>query len=262
MSYYYRPPKNNHATILFFQAFGGDSDYYNFKTVIDNLSQDDGILTFDYLGYGLSDLTDKPQTLSNTVNEFRQLFDSLKLGPTVIFAHSIGGVFGLYDYLNFSNHVVAFISIEPTTYEVVHAHPKGAESFAKAADAFNQLTPDQKAARQKDLAIQGDINPLLSAEDAAANTKILAGKMYNRNLVAQTQNWNAMLKPVANQKLPNHLPTLLFSTTKRQAEFKQSGYLTQHPKSRLIALEGNHYLHWKYPKLIAKTTDQFIDSLG
>ncbi|MDH5106936.1 hypothetical protein OQI89_13945 [Lentilactobacillus diolivorans] len=82
MSYYYRPPKNNHATILFFQAFGGDSDYYNFKTVIDNLSQDDGILTFDYLGYGLSDLTDKPQTLPNTVNEFRQLFDSLKLGPT------------------------------------------------------------------------------------------------------------------------------------------------------------------------------------
>lgn len=262
MSYYYRPPKGNHATIIFFQAFGGDSDYYNFKTVIDNLSQDDGVLTFDHLGYGLSDITDQPQTLPNTVNEFRQLFAGLNLGSTVIFAHSIGGVFALYDYLNFSNRVIAFVSIEPTTYEVVHAHPQGAELFAKAADEFHQLTPDQKTARQKDLAIQGDINPLLSAEDTAANTKILAGKMYNRNLVAQTQNWKAILKPIANQKLPNQLPTLLFSTTSRQAEFKQSGYATQHPKSRVVVLKGNHYLHWQYPKLIAKTTDQFINSLG
>ncbi|MET1249498.1 alpha/beta hydrolase [Sporolactobacillus sp. STCC-11] len=258
MGYYYREAKENATTLVFLEGFGGTNAYYNFKAVIDRLPKKYGILTLDYLGYGLSEITTAPRTIENIRAELNNVIKTFNLHKIVLFTHSIGGFYGFDYYLHFPEQIIGFVGIEPTTYEVLQANPQENAGFLQAAEAFNQLSTEEKEKELSAVDPTGMQNPYLNAEDAKRDLELSKEKVFNANLIDATQRLLESLKEIKGKKISGILPTLLFSTKERTQAFKHSGYLSKNSLSRLVSLDGNHYLHWCCPEQLVLETERFL----
>ncbi|MFX3617058.1 MAG: alpha/beta fold hydrolase [Sporolactobacillus sp.] len=261
MSGYFRKANGQAPTLVFLEGFGGTNAFYNFKAVIDRLPRAYGILTLDYLGYGLSEITDAPRTIENIRNELHTAIQGFHLSQILLFAHSIGGFLGFDYYLHHPATITGFIAIEPTTYEVLEAHPEENANFLKEAELFNRLSAEQKEKELMDVDREGQQNPYLSKKEAQIDWEIAISKAFNKNLIDGTRRSMAILKTIRGKQITDELPTLIFSTPQRAKEFSQSNYLSQNKFSKLVSLEGNHYLHWGQPDPIVHETNAFIDKL-
>lgn len=258
MNYYYRQAEGTPITIVFLEGFGGTNAYYNFKAIIDRLPNQYGILTLDYLGYGLSEVTNAPRTIENMRSELDKAIETFNLTSIVLFAHSIGGFFGFDYYLHFPNNIIGFIGIEPTTYEVIAAHPEGSEGYLKEAEMFRRLSSEQQEKQLSDYDGQGEQNPFLNEEEAKKDLEISKSKAFNINLIDQTRRSLESLQTIKGKQISAELPTLILSTNKRAQEFAHASYLSKHKLSKLVSLDCNHYLHWSCPEKVAYEAKNFL----
>ncbi|MCC9694305.1 alpha/beta fold hydrolase [Streptococcus agalactiae] len=91
------------------------SPRYAYKNLLDRLGKKYKIYTVEPLGYGLSDMTDKPRTIENITKEIHTALEKVGVKNFYLMAHSLGGMYGLNYAKTYSNDVKGFIGMDTST---------------------------------------------------------------------------------------------------------------------------------------------------
>lgn len=241
---YYLNSQNKGPTIIFLPSFGGDSAYYNYKHVIEALQGTFNVLTLDMFGYGFSDNTTDPRTLENFQQELSQIVTHLKIQQIIWVVHSLAGSKALYYTSNHPEQVLAFISIEPTTFEATQLYQDEFTPYIELAPKVREMIAKGQS---NDLSLKNSVNPTLSEEEKQLNIQVLEKKIFNPTLINEAKQAIDNLELTTKISLDDSIPTLLFTQKKRVGEFTESVYVTQHIASEIVTMGDGHYIHWQEP---------------
>ncbi|MGT2906570.1 alpha/beta fold hydrolase [Streptococcus dentiloxodontae] len=88
---------------------------YAYKNLLDRLGKKYKIYTVEPLGYGLSDLTDKPRTIENITKEIHTALEKVGVKNFYLMAHSLGGMYSLNYAKTYASDVKGFIGMDTST---------------------------------------------------------------------------------------------------------------------------------------------------
>lgn len=258
-------------TIVLLGGLGTAAPSLDFEPLTRELSKANKVVVVEGFGYGWSDSTDKERTAANIVEEWRT---ALKLagihGPYVLMPHSLSGIYSLVYADKYPDEVKAVVGIDITLPQALAYFGEEAPSMP----SYLQYLAPAGIARLG-LAISPD-DFLPEAPEGVYSNKTLAAiksfsarETYNVNIIEEA---NAINRNAANAEaleFPERMPTLLFMKMddrvredgKSTASFYQT-QLTAHPASKLVALEGHHYLHWTLFKEISGQVNEFLNLLS
>ena len=98
---------------------------------------------------------------------------------------------------------------------------------------------------------------------------ITTWKGYNSNVVDEMNLMKDTIEKTEHLKFRDDMPVLYFM---KEASYRRDdgktrrsmyeGYLTQNSSSKIVELDGHHYLHWQNSKIMADTITNFIDEIN
>lgn len=108
-----------------------------------------------------------------------------------------------------------------------------------------------------------------SEENLKMTKAISAWKGNNKNVVMEANEINTNIEITVDMGFPSQMPVLLFTTKedkvtedgKNNVTFYET-QLTKSPTSKIVTLEGHHYLHWSRYQEMSKEVNEFIDSFS
>jgi len=256
-------------TIVLMSGLGTAAPTLDFEPLLNELAKNNKVVVVELFGYGWSDITSKERTVENIVKEMRIVLKKSNIqGPYILMPHSISGIYSMYFANTYPEEVKAIIGIDPT---LPHALKYFGETSPTMPKYFSYLAPTGIAR----LALY--INPesfLPIANDGTYSEKnlkttkaISAWKGYNRSVVAEANEIENNIEKTEDMKFPTNMPVILF-TTKEDKETEDGKsivtfyetQLTNSSASKIVRLEGHHYLHWTRYKEISKEVNELIDS--
>ncbi|MBA1392500.1 alpha/beta hydrolase [Lactobacillus sp. XV13L] len=232
--------RKGNPLIVFLNSFGSFDTAQSFSQVIGALPEDYGLFAPDYLNTGFSGKSTAPYTLTDEASELAKIINEFKAESVIVVAHSIGGIYA-FQMRDKISHLRAFVTIEPTTREIILNPPKE-EAYLKAGSISSNDF------------IHNKMNELFPAQEAAAfwrTTEETSNKFdeaASQNAVEAMQNdefWRS------TAKFEDTVPTIIVTEAYRKAEYARSEYFNHHAASKIIALGSFHYIQWEYPKEIA-----------
>lgn len=240
----YSQGEGNH-TILLMPGLGTAAPVLDFEPLIDKLAETNKVVVVEPFGYGWSDLTEKERSVENIVEELRTaLKNSEHDGPYVLMPHSISGIYSMYFANAYPQEVKAVIGIDPTL-------PKMLDYYGETAQAMpsylSYLAPTG-IARIALTVTPEDFLPIAekgvySEENLTMTKAISTWNGYNHNVVAEANQIKANIEKTKERSFPNELPVLFFTPEEDKETFYET-QLTEVSDSKVVLLEGHHYLHW------------------
>ena len=102
------------------------------------------------------------------------------------------------------------------------------------------------------------------------NTKAISARIaYNKNVVNEANEIKNNMDKTNHMSFPTDMPVLLFAAKKDKvnAEGKTNvtfyqTQLTKFPASKIVTLEGHHYLHWTHYKEMSDEVNEFLVSIN
>lgn len=258
-------------TIVLLSGLGTAAPALDFDPLINELSKNNKVVVVEPFGYGWSDNTKKERTVENIVEEIRiALRKSNIQGPYILMPHSISGIYSMYFANTYPEEVKGIIGIDPTL-------PQALEYFGEDVPTMPMFLRYMAPTGIARLAIY--INPesfLPIADDGIYSEKnlkmtkvISAWKGYNKNIVAEANEIKDNIGKTVDMKFPSNIPVLLFTTKEekvtKDGKNKVSFYktqLTNNPDSKVVVLQGHHYLHWTNYKEMNKEINEFTSSFS
>ncbi|MDN6900430.1 alpha/beta fold hydrolase [Oenococcus sicerae] len=242
--------------VVFLSGMDSFSSLQTSQPVIDQFPDHFGVLAVDYLGMGLSKAADRDYCFSDELQAIYHMIDQCAAKQVIVVAHSIAGVYALALSQKLSN-LAAFIGIEPTTREIITNPPRDPE-YVKAAEKFKHLTQAQGSSwihAQLDRCFSKEQAALIWKTSEKASNALTTDDEKRLQSIFDSINWQSEIK------LPNNLPSVIFTEAYRKKEYCRSEYMTNHRQSQVIAAGTFHYLHWEIPTEISKTMIDIISSL-
>lgn len=253
-------------TIVLLSGLGTTAPVLDFEPLVSELAKENKVVVVEAFGYGWSEITDKERTVENIVGEIRTALQLANIkGPYILMPHSISGIYCMYYANTYPEEVKAIIGIDPTL-------PKALEYFNESAPSmpriFSYLAPTGIAR----LAIYLNSDNYLpiakegtySKENLRMIKAISSWKGYNRNVVNEANEIKENVMKTAAMTFPSDKPVMIF-TTKEKSNKEDKTNVTFYREqlknvsaSKLIVLEGHHYLHWTRSKEISETVNDFI----
>lgn len=247
-------------TIVLLSGLGTAAPALDFEPLVNEMSQNNKVVVVESFGYGWSDITNKDRTVENIVEEMRLALKKSNIkGPYILMPHSISGIYSMYFANTYPEEVKAIIGIDPTLPQALEYFDETSPTMPKY---FSYLAPTGIAR----LALYINTEDFLPIADDGTysdrNLKmtkaISAWKSYNKSVVAEANEIENNIEKTVGMKFPTNLPVILFTTK----EDKETGdgknivsfyetQLTNSPASKIITLEGHHYLHWTRYKEIS-----------
>lgn len=256
-------------TIVLLPELGTTAPALDFEPLVEELSEDNRVVVVEPFGYGWSDTTNKERTVENIVEEIRLALKKSNIeGPYLLMPHSISGIYSMYYANKYPDEVKAIIGIDATL-------PKAIEYFNEDVPTmpnFMRYIAPTGLARLALYIEPEDYLPLAEDEtyskDNLKKTKaISAWKSYNKNVVNEANEIKNNIDKTKNMSFPSDMPVLFFTTKqdKVNAEGKSNvtfyqTQLTEFSGSKLVTLEGHHYLHWTRYKEISDEVKEFTES--
>ncbi|MCT1902944.1 alpha/beta fold hydrolase [Oceanobacillus sojae] len=256
-------------TIVLLSGLGTAAPALDFEPLLDELAKENKVVVIEGFGYGWSDITQKERTVENIVEEIRAALKKANIhGPYILMPHSNSGIYSMYFANVYPEEVKAVIGIDSTlpkalAYfdEEAPVMPKYMSYIAPAGIARLALYISPEAF----LPIAAD--DTYSEENLKMTKAISAWKVYNKNVVAEANEIESNIEKTADMTFPAGLPVLFFTTEedkdtedgKTMLTFYET-QLTDSPASKIITLEGHHYLHWTRYKEISDEVSSFIES--
>lgn len=139
--------------IVYLNGFGSFDTAQSFQKVIESLPNNYGVFAPDYLNSGFSGKSLRNYTITDEAIQLAKIINHLKAKKVIILAHSIGGVYAM-QMKDTVNNLKAFISIEPTTREIILNPPK------ESAYSENSKTMDEIEKK-----IKSDLARILTPEE-------------------------------------------------------------------------------------------------
>ncbi|TDL32090.1 alpha/beta hydrolase [Jeotgalibacillus sp. S-D1] len=258
-------------TIILLSGLGTAAPSLDFDPLINELSKNNKVAVVETFGYGWSAITKKERTVENIVEEIRMALKKANIqGPYILMPHSISGIYSMYFADKYPEEVKAIIGIDPTLPQVLNyfdetapAMPKYLSYLATTGIARMAVTIDAEGI----LPIADD--GTYSEENLKMTKAISAWKGYNKNVVAEANEIKNNIDKTVNMKFPSNMPVLFFTTkedkgtgdSKNKVTFYKT-QLTDSPASKIITLDGHHYLHWTRYKEISKEVNELTESFA
>lgn len=254
----YSQGEGNH-TILLMPGLGTAAPVLDFEPLIDELAETNKVVVVEPFGYGWSDLTEKERSVENIVEELRTaLKNSEHDGPYVLMPHSISGIYSMYFANAYPQEVKAVIGIDPTL-------PKMLDYYGETAQAMpsylSYLAP-AGIARIALAVMPEDFLPIAekgvySEENLTMTKAISTWNGYNHNVVAEANQIKANIERTKEMSFPKELPVLFFTPEEDKVTFYET-QLTEVSDSKVVVLEGHHYLHWSRFVEMSKEVNTFL----
>lgn len=253
-------------TILLLSGLGTAAPVLDFEPLMNEMAKNHKVVVVEPFGYGWSDLTSKERTVENIIEEIRTALEKLNIeGPYILMPHSISGIYAMYYANTYPEEVEAVIGIDPT-------FPQALEYFAEEAPAmpniFRYAAPTG-AVRLISYLTPENVLPIAeegtySEENLTMTKAITAWKANNRNVVEEANEIGRNIEKTVEMKFPSQMPVLIFTTTeervsedgKNNVTFYET-QLTNSPASKVVTLEGHHYLHWTRYEEMSKQVNEF-----
>jgi hypothetical protein len=168
----------------------------------------------------------------------------------------------------YPDEIKAIIGIDPTL-------PQALEYFGETAPTmpkYLSYVAPTGIARVVSYLIPDNILPIAEegtyTEENLKKTKaITAWKGNNKNVVDEANEIKSNIDKTIDMKFPSDMPVLFFTTIedkvtedgKNNVTFYET-QLTTSPASKIVTLQGHHYLHWTRYKEMSKDVVEFIES--
>lgn len=244
-------------TIVLLPGYGTAAPAIDFEPLIEELSPFYKVVAVEPFGYGLSDVTDKERSTENIVSEIHEALQSLHIDKYILMGHSIAGIYGL-DYVNkYGDEVTAFAGIDssvPTQGGMDAEFPIQTYKLLKKS-GFARLI----------MKLSADPYDGLPFDDAAKEQmRILTLKnMFNSSLLNEMEHFQANFKAAEPLSFPPQLPVILFvqanNTDVRGWLSLHEGQIQHSVHGKVVALEGEHYLHHTLSKEITQNLREFLE---
>lgn len=250
-------------TILLMPGLGTAAPVLDFEPLIDKLVETNKVVVVEPFGYGWSDLADNERSVENIVEEIRTaLKNTEQEGPYILMPHSISGIYSMYFANTYPEEVEAVIGIDPTLPQMLDYYGETAPTMPRylsylaptgIARIALTITPDSFLP----IAEKG----VYSEENLTMTKAISTWNGYNRSVVAEANEIKANIEKTKDMGFPEEKPVVVFTPEKDKVTF----YETQLPDksaSKVVLLEGHHYLHWSRFEEMSKEVSEFLDSLS
>lgn len=258
-------------TIVLLSGLGTVAPALDFEPLINEMAKNNKIVVVEPFGYGFSELTNKERTVENIVEEIRTALKKLNIqGPYILMPHSISGIYSMYYANTYPNEVKAVIGIDPTL-------PQALQYFGETSPPMPKYLKYVAPTGVARLALY--INPegflpiasdgTYSQENLKMTKAISAWKGYNKDVVNEADEIKRNIDKTVDMRFPSNMPVLFFTTKedkvtedgKNNVTFYET-QLTNSSASKIILLQGHHYLHWNQYKELSKEVNEFIELFG
>lgn len=258
-------------TIVLLSGLGTAAPALDFEPLINEMAKENKVVTVEPFGYGWSEITDRERTVENIVEEIRYTLKKSDIeAPYILMPHSISGIYSMYFATTYPEEVKAVIGIDPTLPQALEYFD---EPSPEMPEYLRYLAPTGIA--RFALTINPDSflpiadDGTYSEENLKMTKAISSWKGYNKNVVAEANEINNNMDKTANMTFPSDMPVLFFTTKedkvtedgKNNVTFYET-QLTNSPASKIVTLQGHHYLHWTRYMEMSKEVNEFIDSFA
>lgn len=258
-------------TIVLLSGLGTTAPAIDFTPLINELKEYYKVVVIEPFGYGWSEETRRKRTIVNIVEELREALQKADVKPPYIFmAHSYSGIYSMYYANKYPDDIKAFIGNDSSMpnqmtyfdgeYKKVsplmsYIAPTGVARLAMIImpDSFLPKTPDGTYTKDERRLIK----------------TITSWKGYNSNIVSEMNEMEDTIKETESMRFRDDMPVLYFmkEAIKKRADGKTRRsmyeiYLTQNNASKIVELDGHHYLHWSNSKQMGETIDNFIKKIN
>ena len=231
------------------------SPRYAYKNLLDRLGKKYKIYTVEPLGYGLSDMTDKPRTIENITKEIHTALEKVGVKNFYLMAHSLGGMYGLNYAKTYSNDVKGFIGMDTSTPNMEDDGTTG-ESSASTLKWAESIPEVDKKTNEQYLSIG-------------------AKKSGNKTERDEDRRVSDNLHKMEKVKFPKGMPAKYFLANESAEDIKmrkkifpklksweqQHIDLSEDPKDVSVeTLDASHLIYHTQYKHMAKAIDGFIQS--
>lgn len=264
----YKQGEGEH-TILLLSGLGTVAPSLDFEPLMNELAKNNKVVVIEPFGYGWSDITKKERTVDNIVEEIRTALKESNInGPYILMPHSISGIYSMYYVNQYPNEIEAIIGIDSTL-------PRATEYFQEATPSlpgYLKLVAPTGIARAAVNIIPENFLPIADEETYSEDNlkmtkKLSAWKAYNSNVIEEAKELSENIKKTRDMSFPLKMPILMFTTKedkvneegKSNVTFYQDELRNQE-SSKLIPLDGHHYLHWTKSQEMSKQINDFIKS--
>lgn len=268
MHVYEKGDGNN--TVVLWSGLGTTAPALDFEPLVNELSKDNRVVVVEPFGYGWSDRTDSERTVENIVEETRAALLKLNIEqPYILMPHSISGVYSMYYANLYPEEIKAIIGIDPTLPQALEYFDEAAPTMPKA---LSIIAPSGIARLAMFIAPE-DFLPI--AEDGTYSkenlkmTKLLSSwNGYNQNVINETNYIQRNMEFTKELNFPTDLPVMIFTTNDNQANKEGKSNITFYEEqlensnvSKLIPLEGHHYLHWSQSEKMSEEVKDFVKEM-
>lgn len=247
--------RSGNPTLVFLSGIGNFPTKENFTAVIGKLPAEMGILTIDFPNVGESSMTNQaPNPFEDWVDAIAFILESYQVREYILVAHSISGFLALKLFEKVPN-CHGFIGIEPSTVSIMTGqihYPEFDlvnEKIAKIGfESYFQAISESGMTSAQHQALWAGFDRSTAKWDSISNERFA----FYPNL----EEADLLSMP----KIPENIPSILFSQAFRKDEYAQSEYVNIHPQSQLVLLGDSHYLHWTESEAIAKSIESLIEN--
>lgn len=265
--------EENETTIILLPGSASASPVLEFLPLAEALSKHYRVITIEPFGYGLSDTTDASRDMDTVVNELHQCVSTLGCDRYYLMAHSLSGLYSLYWTNTYPEEVLGFIGIDCSVpgQNDENPYPISITAINKIS-AYLQKTQNvlgiSRALSIDDpkRIIFADFSYDYSEEQLKVYRILTLDRSYNKTVLNEQNCFDTHLTTVAEMKFPENLPVLQFvasSNCEVMAAWEQlhKDVITETMYSKVIRMEGGHYLHFVKKTEITETVNQWIASL-
>ncbi len=254
-------------TIVLLPGLGTSAPVLDFEPLVGELSKNHRVVVVEPFGYGWSEKTDKDRTVENVVEEVRTALQEAKIeGPYILMPHSIGGIYSTYYANTYPEEIKAIVGIDPTL-------PAAVEYFdvpVPTMPGFLRAVAPSGIARIVVAGNEEDFLPLAeegtySADNLEITKTLTVWNGYNKNIIMEANEISNNIAKTINMTFPSDIPVMIF--TPKDEKVNPAGrstmtfyeeQLTNVVKSKIVPLDGHHYLHWTNAKEMSKHVGEFI----
>jgi len=257
-------------TIVLVPGYGTASPYVDFEPLWSRISNKNRVVVVERFGYGFSDTSIKGRSIANVVKEMKE---ALKLSgekpPYTLVGHSLGGTISVAYAQAYPDEVSNIVMLDaplPVVYEDWERPSQPIENilpFLKSTGLARGLTLNDNIMA----ALRGGQNGYkeVSKELWDLDRSLVIRNIMNTSLKSEMKLFHENVRYVNRIGYNYEIPTLFISTYDTyellpEMESSQEEYIKKSEESRLIELDGGHYIHQYYPDEISECIVDFINN--
>lgn len=256
------------TTIVLLHGGGVLSPILEYKALAHYLSSNYKLLLIETFGYGFSDISSNQRTIANICEEIHDVITSYQLHQYVLMGHSISGVYSLYYANQYPDEVLAFIGIDssvPKQNDYLNLQALNV-LFTKLVRFSRKINLLSLRAKKESNFLPNIHNLQYSPKEKETFKHLYLTKSANDNVLDEMKRMSQNFKVASTMTFPDTVPTLFLLSTQSCRQIKvweqlHLDIIKEINASKIIVINGSHFLHYEVPERISEETKQWLKKL-